>query len=293
MARRLLTRRREQWAKNRSGVFRGKVLRNSVALEARYARDLRRVTDAMVAQTRKEIMRLFRSDDSRQFFAEDASIASQARMALNRLEKRFNKLFNDRARGYATKMVRGAAAASKSALHSSLEELSGGLSLKTDILTGELKDMLTATVNENTALIKTIPRTYLDQVRSIVNRAIISPQSGGLEGLIGRLDALLDARAKQIRNKAKNLALDQTRKTYNNLNAGRMRAVGVTKFEWVHSGGAQKPRHLHKFKLNGQIFDLDNPPVIDEKTGERGIPGQAINCQCGMLPVIEFTKEAS
>ena len=42
--------------------------------------------------------------------------------------------------------------------------------------------------------------------------------------------------------------------------------------------------------LNGGIFDFDNLPVIDEKTGERGIPGQAINCKCRMRPIVEFEK---
>jgi uncharacterized protein with gpF-like domain len=32
-------------------------------------------------------------------------------------------------------------------------------------------------------------------------------------------------------------------------------------------------------------------PVIDPRTGERGIPGQAINCRCVMRPLVEFKGE--
>ncbi|RIQ43658.1 phage head morphogenesis protein, partial [Bordetella avium] len=33
----------------------------------------------------------------------------------------------------------------------------------------------------------------------------------------------------------------------------------------------------------------DNPPIIDKTTGERGLPGQLINCKCRMRPVIDFS----
>ena len=37
--------------------------------------------------------------------------------------------------------------------------------------------------------------------------------------------------------------------------------------------------------LNGYVFDLAKPPVIDLKTGERGYPGQCIGCSCFLVPV--------
>jgi SPP1 gp7 family putative phage head morphogenesis protein len=77
---------------------------------------------------------------------------------------------------------------------------------------------------------------------------------------------------------------------YNNLNASRMKAIGLNKYEWVHSGGGQRPREFHRDVLNGQIFSLDDPPIIDEQTGERGIPSQLINCRCTMLPLLEFSN---
>ena len=67
-----------------------------------------------------------------------------------------------------------------------------------------------------------------------------------------------------------------------------LQAVGLNKYEWIHSGAGQQPREFHRDVLNGQIFDLDDPPIIDEDTGERGIPSQLINCRCTMRPVLEF-----
>ena len=39
--------------------------------------------------------------------------------------------------------------------------------------------------------------------------------------------------------------------------------------------------------LNGYIFDLSKPPVIDKKTSERGYPAQLVNCKCYLVPVVK------
>ena len=87
------------------------------------------------------------------------------------------------------------------------------------------------------------------------------------------------------------IARDQTSKATTAINQARMQGLGVKKFKWLHSYGGKEPRPLHKDVLNGKIFSLDNPPVIDERTGERGLPGVLINCRCRLSPVIEFKAE--
>lgn len=310
MARRLLTDKRERWVKNRNVVLKGKVLRNNIRLEASYAKQLERLADVMIRDTEKLVDEFLDSTTSKDYFAldhhtynglsmnnssiryafyaMDASIATAANRLINKLQKRYEKFFNEKAKISAKQMVNGADKTSKTSLHSSLEKLSGGLSIKTDILTTDLREVLKATVQENVALIKTVPQEYLGRVRGIMMRSIIQPNNRGLEGVKEDVHKLLKPYAKRIRNKARNITLDQTRKTYNNLNKGRMEAVGLKKFQWVHSGGGEKPRELHLFELNGKIFSFDNLPIIDERTGERGIPGQAINCRCSLLPIIEF-----
>ena len=111
----------------------------------------------------------------------------------------------------------------------------------------------------------------------------ILPGGRGLQDL-----EQLDAIKNKTVNRGANIARDQTRKAYNNLNAARMRKVGVTEFIWRHSGGGRNPRDLRQNVLNGKKFSLDDLPVIDERTGETGIPGQAINCKCTMEPVVTF-----
>lgn len=73
---------------------------------------------------------------------------------------------------------------------------------------------------------------------------------------------------------------------------------GCKKVRWIHKG-MSNPRqyHLRKWNgvsgkrsgkpngLNGFVFSIDNPPVIDKKTQARGLPGHMINCKCTLEPV--------
>jgi len=285
---RLLTNKRQQWAKNRKGKFKGSALKIGVSIQNRYAKKLDRITRMMVDDVNRQVKKLFVSDDARKYFAQDASISSQSRILMNQLEEKYDSLFSQISKPFANQMVNQVDKDSKSSLHSSLEKLSGGLSIKTDFITGDLEEELKAIVSENVELIKSIPSQYFNQVKGMVYRSITSRDEGGLSGIIKKLDNNLDKRNKQILNKAKNLALDQTRKAYNHFNAARMEKAGVKRFEWVHTGGGQTPRKYHRDELNGKIFSLDDPPIIDKNTGERGLPGDAINCRCTMLPVLEF-----
>ena len=65
----------------------------------------------------------------------------------------------------------------------------------------------------------------------------------------------------------------------------RFKQEGVTKYRWstVLDG---RERKLHR-ELNGKIFSWDNPPIIDERTGERGNPAEAYNCRCKAIPIID------
>ena len=289
MAKRIrLTKKRQKWVKGRSVVMRGKPLRNSITAEDRYAKKLESLTRRMTDDVSRQIKKLFNSPESKEYFGEDASIGSKGRILINQLTHKYIKLFNHLAKPYAMSMINAVDRNSKTHLHSSLEKLTGGLSIKTSFVSEKMKDMLAAGVAENVSLIKSIPQEYLSYVGGAVMRTITQPNQGGIAELTGHIDSLLNKRERQVRNRARNIAYDQTRKMYNRFNAGRMQAVGLNKYEWIHSGAGQQPREFHRDVLNGQIFDLDDPPIIDEVTGERGIPSQLIHCRCTMRPVLEF-----
>ena len=294
MTKTLLTSKKKRWVQKfkLTAAMRGNPLRYNAGVQVRYIKDIEALVNEVIKETEKEVKAIFSTETSKEFFATDASIASIARIDMNKLFNKMKSIIHKKSNAMAQRMVLGSDKASKSTLHQSLKELSGGLSIKTNINSGDIADAFTASVNVNVDLIKTMTGNYLESVKGAVNRSI---QTGGdLETLIPNISKFLTSEARKTKNKAKNVALDQTRKAFNALNSARMQKIGVNKFEWVHSGGGQRPRKLHitpfPAGLNGGIFSLDDLPIIDEKTGERGIPGQAINCKCVMRPIITFNE---
>jgi len=61
--------------------------------QAKYVRDIKKLVLGMIEKTEKSIIRLFEGGVASEFFAEDASITSKAKILLNKLSVRFESLF--------------------------------------------------------------------------------------------------------------------------------------------------------------------------------------------------------
>ena len=269
---------------NDGSALKGKVLRVSVGVAGRMQNTLLRYIDKMVKETEREVRKLFEADEyAGTYGMDDKNIGSQARILTNKLYKRFEEMFDKVAAPITDQMVGQADKDSASNLRASIKEISENLEFSTDVMTPILREVISAGAAESVALIKRVPAKYLDNITTGIFQSITT--GNGLQDIL----PLLEKQDVSVRNWAKNVAMDQTRKVYNHLNAGRMAAIGVTKYQWVHSGGSNHPRPYHRDVLNGQIFSLDDPPVIDLKTGERGKPGDAVFCRCTMRPVVEFS----
>lgn len=267
-------------------VVKGAPLRLPPTAAARYNKRLQQLVAEMVRATRAELTKLFTSPVAvESHVATDASIASQSRILTNALLNRFTVLFARAAKGISERMVDDVQTNSATGLRNSLRDIAGNITLKTDVLTsGPVAETITASVAENVALIKSIPQKFLEGVQGEVMRSITSGNG------LAQLEPYIKQHEGVTKRRAKNIALDQTRKAYNAINKARMQGLGVGKFEWIHTGGSQKPRQDH-IDMSGNIYSFDDPPVIDERTGERGIPGQAPNCRCTMRPILDFGEE--
>lgn len=283
-----LTKKRAKWVAPRKKVtIEGTRLAYNAGPYTRYKKSLDALIGKMTRETNRRILKLFSSETAKDFFVvQDENLASQARILTNELIEKFTSLFKNQAKPIAERAVSQSDKVSKTALHRSLKKMSGGASIKTDFITADMSTILKAAVTENMALIKSVSSDYLSRVQKSVMRNITSEQGlSSLQKDLLKYDGISERKAKMI-------ARDQTRKVYNQLNAKRMEAVNVDKFVWIHSGGGLKPRQEH-VEMNGKIYSLSDPPVIDSNTGERGLPGQLANCGCTMTPVIEFnTGEA-
>lgn len=249
------------------------------AAEVKYRRALAELVTFMQRETAAQIATAFKAQAA---MTQDASFTETLAALVASLQRRFNVLFTERAGGLAEALARGVNTQSAASVGSNLKELSGEVTLSPAIVAGAGREVLEATIKANVGLIKSIPSKYFEQIEGAVMRSI---QSGNglaeLQPEIERLGVVTKERAALI-------ARDQTSKATAALNRVRMEAVGIRKFKWLHSGGGKEPRRLHKEGLNGNIYSMDDPPVIDDRTGERGFPGQLINCRCRMVPVLEF-----
>lgn len=292
-----LTKKKSKWVKNRNVVLRGKKLHYNVSHQIKYISSLKKLVNLMTKETKKELMKLFKTEKSKEYFNKqkqnekitfDESISSQAKIVLGLLNKRFSKLFSLKSKQFSKKMISNISNISKSNLHSSLKELSGGLSLKTGIVTKGMEEISKSLIFDNVNLIESIQKEYHDDVSGAVFRSITS--GNGLGDLIEELNKYEGITERR----AKNIALDQTRKAYNYINKERMQNVGVKQFEWVHSAGSIEPRKSH-IKIDGHIFSFENLEKEQIELGvpekDQGLPGVPIYCRCIMVPVIDFSEK--
>lgn len=283
-----LTKKKYDWAKNRNTTLLGKTLYYNASIEQRYVRKLEKLVKRMHKDVTKNIMKFFKKGFSRKYFedssvqVQDDSISSQARILMNELTRKYEKLFNDESKNLADWMVDETLNYSKFSLHESLKQLSGGLSIKTGFITEDLEEVLKAIVTENVSLIRSIPDKYFTEVTGDVMRSITTGR--GLADLRPQLQKRLGITERRARN----IAIDQIHKTYTSINKERLERVGITQFRWVHSGGGQTPRKSHQ-KISGQTFSFADVEAEQAKLGvppnDRGLPGYPINCFIGSTQI--------
>lgn len=253
----------------------GPAIRPSASIAQRYSADLTALVDRAARGIEVHVRELFTG--------QDASIGSQARITTNALIRRFERLFRRKSDELAEQMIGRVDRDATGKLVRSLRDISGDTTLTASVLRqGATSDVLKASVAENVQLIRSISQQYLGDVQGIVMRAIA--EGNGLADIVPQLQK----RHGITLRRARLIANDQVRKATSAINRSRAEANGIRKFQWVHSGGGREPRELH-LRLDGEVFEYANPPVIDERTGERGLPGQLINCRCVQRPVIDFS----
>lgn len=281
------TEKREQWAESREATLKGDPLRPNEKSMSREVDKVEGMLNLMARDVSSEVMKMFNSDLAKESVAMDASISSQAAMLMNALSRKWEKRFNEFAKEFSSGMVNRQMKNTAGDLKSSLEKISGGLSINTSTVSQRTKDIARASIDQSTSLITSIQSNYMAEIREGIMRSIVD-SSQNYSNLKESVQSVLTGRYKAQKNKAKNVVLDQTRKVYQGISDSRMRDAGITTYEWVHTGGSKQPRNYHRDVLNGNIYDLNDPPVIDLKTGERGQPGFAINCKCIKRPVVRF-----
>lgn len=282
-----VTEKRKDWAEARGATMQGTPLIPPQEAERLYRVAMQKAIARMTKDYGKELQKTLAelATAADVGLAMDANLGAQLDMMFGRLNNYWGKRFSKLARTLAKTTVNRVDRLSKRRLDQSLKELSGGLTIKTPDLPESMVSTLQAATARNVGLIKSIQSEFHEQIAQEVLNNL-----GDQQAVFENSKKLVDRvyfRGETAEERAKFIARDQVSKMNSEMGAARAKSAGITKFKWRHSGASADPRKLHQ-KYDGQIFSYDDLPIIDERTGERGLPGQAINCRCVAVPVIEF-----
>ncbi len=280
-----LTKKRAAWAAQfKPQVLRGKPILPNAGLTAWYVKKLEKIAADLHEEVKKEIAALFGDEGPRLTYAQDASLSSQARILLNKMRQRASAFLDERAKDLAKQMIHRVNRANSATAYESLKDLSGGLSLKTTAISGQMRETMKAMIAENVSLIRSIGTKHHEKIEGAVMRSIV--QGRGLADLVPEIETI----GSVTRNRARIIAVDQTKKVNAAIGRQRMQDCGVQEFEWNISGRSAVHRRLHA-AYHKKMFRYDDPPIVDEKTNRCGFPGEEPGCNCFQVPVIRFNTE--
>jgi SPP1 gp7 family putative phage head morphogenesis protein len=152
-----------------------------------------------------------------------------------------------------------------------------GRNLRQEIDDSATGRVMRALLDEQTALITSIPRQAAERVRKLT-------LEGVTEGLRpAAYVAKIMETGEVTRSRATLIARTEVARTSAMLTQARAESIGATHYVWSTVGDSDvRPSHR---KLNGKVFAYADPPVCDPPD-HRANPGCIWNCRCVALPII-------
>ena len=245
----------------------------NAGLRAAYGKRVLKLLDDMHASITYWLCASYKANEPE--MAQDAVPADELRKAVKALGRRWNKNWNAAAPKLAKWFAQSVATRSDAVLRQILKD--AGISVEFRV-TPAMRDIMKATVNQNVALIKSIPQQYLTQVEGIVMRGVQEGRD------LASITKALQAQFGVTRRRAALIARDQNNKATSAFNRARQIELGITEAIWMHSGGGKEPRPTHVAN-DGKPYDVAKG-WWDPAVRERIWPGQLINCRCVSRAVI-------
>lgn len=270
-------------------------MRPNLGIQIEYTNSIKSIVRDMILETARYSAKLL----------EDGTFDEtpmQIRAHLARLKEKYQKLLNEKGREQTVKMLLALLkyndAAFRAAIRNMAEEqtredrklnplflaliaanVSASGFKKISELPQKIREPLQASYVQASEYLHSIVENYILKITGYIMRSL---QTGDAE----QLKNDIASEGISALKRTKFITEDQSCKANSAIAISTMERAGLRKFKWVYTYRSKEPRPYHEHVLNGQIFDLDNPPVIDPKTGERGFPAQLPNCKCAMQPVI-------
>lgn len=287
--------------------------KNLVAPEAIgivYSRDFRNLVKQMIKDY-KSLITIYRSKKDQIAIDADEKktnsaygqvwLTTEIQERLHKLGKKWEEKFAVWAESQSPAVVKKVLKATDTQIKRALIHFYSGerLELIGQVIPTPLKQSMKMHIIENVSLIKSVQSQYHERIVGAVSRSITN--AGSIKSLTEEIYKYGDMSLRR----ANLIAIDQTGKMYANLTIRRFEQVGVKKVKWMHThaGKTERPYHARKWDgvsglddghpngLNGFVFDIDKPPVIQEATKTqpeiRGYVKQLPFCHCVMRAIIE------
>jgi SPP1 gp7 family putative phage head morphogenesis protein len=146
------------------------------------------------------------------------------------------------------------------------------------------KDRLAADYNKNIKLyINDFSKQSVQSLREAV-------EENAMQGYrFDRLKDVIKQRYGVTANKAKFLARQETSLFMSKYRHQRFSQGGVKQYKWS-TAHDERVRDSHK-RLDGRVFQYDDPPITDRATGAKNAPGEDYNCRCLDIPLLDKVAE--
>jgi len=252
-------------------------------VEAAYRRALDKLVREMSDSAEYWIKAAYKANPPRMEEAKDDALAMDALPSdllakkIAEISKRWIRRFDDMAEKIAERFATSGRTATDRSFEQALKDAGWSVAFK---VTPVMRDAMNATIKENVALIKSIPRQYMLEVEGIVMRGFTAGRD------LSTITKELQSRYGVTSRRAALIARDQSNKLTATVTQARRVELGLFEAEWVHSGGGKEPRHSHvKAGRDKLRFDVRKGAYID---GEYILPGQLINCRCSSKTILPF-----
>lgn len=242
------------------------------AARIEYQNKLMHVMQRMNTEIYMAVYKSYQQNESE--IAMDASPATEINKIIDKIIKKYAKIFDTNALAWATKFVTDIDKFSKRDIQRKLAEKA--ITIQMDTRTRELLNKQRAAVLENVQLITNITQQQQTQIQGDVMRAMERGRD------LKYLEEQLKKRGIQGEKRIKFIALDQLDKVTSTLNTQRSIDAGFDEGIWLHSHAGKQPRPDH-VAANGKRYKLAEGCLI---SGEYIYPGELPNCRCSFKLVV-------
>jgi uncharacterized protein with gpF-like domain len=252
-------------------------VRPNISVQMAYQKRLDALIDEMARSVLWWIKAAYRATPP--LAVDEATPAVKLNQEMNKLSRRWQDHFDSVARDVAKQFATRALGQADASFTSSFRK--AGMTVKWHF-TPAMRDAYTAVVNENVALIKSIPAEYLTQIQGHVMRSVAAGRD------MGYLAKVLKEQFGVTKRRAALIARDQNEKATAVVVKTRQQEAGITQAIWRHSAAGRHPRPGHvKAGRDNLVYNVAEGAFID---GEWIWPGELINCRCFSRSIIPGVK---